>query len=289
MIRFTFIFLLFTSFSFSQKTYEYLGLAKLNDTTALTYRIVFEENDGQISGYSLTDFGGDHETKSNLSGTYDNDKKRISFKESGIIYTKSSFVKNDFCFINVESVKFRLGRSKSLIGPFLGRFKDGTKCIDGEVYLQAVERVEKFVNKLSKKVDKSKVVDAELKSQFQSMNIMDSLRLNILKPSQVTSFFTKDKTVKLKLFDGAKIDNDITTVYVNEKVILEAHKSTHDIKELIIPVTAEVTEIRLVSNSVGTLGLNTTIVEIVDSKNEITAMTNLDKGDTTTINIIRSK
>lgn len=277
------------SFLFAQESMEYFGILRINEETVLTYRIIFEENDGEISGYSFTDFGGDHETKSNVLGTYDKDKNELYFYESGIIYTKSSFLKNDFCFVHLVPANFKLGKTKAFKGDFEGKFKDGTKCVDGLVVLQAVERVEKLVNKITKKVNKSKKVDADLKEQFNSVNVMDSLKLNILKHGQKTSFFTKSNTVTLRIFDAAKVDNDITTIYLNDKVLLQSHVSTNEVKILKIPVANDMTEVKLYSESIGTIGLNTTIVEILDDDNEIQAMTNLKKDDSTIINIVKLK
>ena len=48
----------------SQNNYEFFGAIKLNgnDKTLITYRLVFEENNGKIKGYSVTDLDGSHET-----------------------------------------------------------------------------------------------------------------------------------------------------------------------------------------------------------------------------------
>ena len=61
---------------FGQKSNEYIGAIKLMDSSIITYKIKFELiSDNQIKGYSITDFGGDHETKSSLTGYYDKGKQ----------------------------------------------------------------------------------------------------------------------------------------------------------------------------------------------------------------------
>jgi hypothetical protein len=62
------IYLLFNTLGFSQGTYEYFGAIKLNDSSLISYKIIVTENNGLVSGYSLTDLGGAHETKSYLTG-----------------------------------------------------------------------------------------------------------------------------------------------------------------------------------------------------------------------------
>lgn len=272
---------------FAQESMEYIGAIKLNDTTAITYRLVFEENSGKISGYSLTDFNGEHETKSLIEGTYDEENKLLSFHETNIVYTKSSFVKNDFCFINFLPVKFKLGKTKSFKGDFLGKFKDGVKCIDGELYLNAVERIEKYVNKFSKKVNKSRKISDSLKQEFNNVKILDSIKLNILKKSQTTSYFTTNNSVKLRLYDGGQIDEDIVSVYVDQKILLYKFEISEKEKIIDIPLKNKETHITIQANSIGNIGENTAMVEVEDGINNIQAMTNLQLDEKTHIVIIK--
>ena len=87
------IFLFFPYILLSQNKYEFLGAVKLNgnDKTLITYRLVFEEKNGVINGYSVTDLDGIHETKNTISGTYDKKTKLLTFQENDILYTKSKF------------------------------------------------------------------------------------------------------------------------------------------------------------------------------------------------------
>jgi hypothetical protein len=287
-IVFSLILFLVSGSIFGQSSEEYVGALKLNDSTAIPYKIIFEENDGEISGYSITDFSGDHETKSNIKGTYDSNEKMLSFYETGIVYTKSTFVENDFCFIHLEPTKFKLGRTNSLKTNFLGKFSDGTKCIDGEIYLNEIERIEKAVAKLSKKVNKSRRVNDSLKESFNKVSIMDSLRLNVLKKEQTTTFFTKENSVQLSVFDGEVMDDDIITIIVDKKFLLKSHVSTSEKKVFTINLDNDVTNIKFISESIGSLGLNTTMLELTDAeKNKIEAITELNKGEMTEINVVK--
>ena len=89
--------------SFSQNKHEYVGGVKLSDTILISYKIKFTESDGEVKGYSITDIGGEHETKSNIFGEYDVDNKVLSFRETGIVYTKSTVSQNDFCFFEYNN------------------------------------------------------------------------------------------------------------------------------------------------------------------------------------------
>lgn len=287
-IVFTVIMLFLNLSVFAQDSYEYVGALKLNDSTAIPYKIYFEENEGKVSGYSITDISGEHETKSSIKGEYDEDDKTLSFHETGIVYTKSTFVENDFCFIHLEPTKFKLGRTKSFKADFLGKFSDGTKCINGEIFLNAFERVEKVVKKLSKKVNRSRKIEDSLKQKFNNVSIMDSLKLNVLKREETTTFFTKSNTIELSIFDAKIIDDDIISVMVNEEYLLDSHVATREKKILKIKLDKKKTNIVLISESIGKLGVNTTMIELKDSNdNRIEAITKLKKGEVTKINVIK--
>src|SRR5210317_115533 len=87
---------------FSQSESQYLGAIMLNDSSLISYKIVFSEKDGVIIGHSITDLNGPHETKSFLSGTFNEAQNTLVFSESGIIYTKSPVTQEDFCYVHFE-------------------------------------------------------------------------------------------------------------------------------------------------------------------------------------------
>jgi hypothetical protein len=266
---------------------DYYGAIKLNDTSVITYRINFKIVDNFLSGYSMTDISGEHETKSNITGKYDKENELISFNETGIIYTKSPVSQNDFCNVYFLPSKFKLGKSKVLKGKFDGRFSDGTKCIDGEILLNSVEQVKKRIEKVSKKVNKSKRVADSIKEKFNNIKILKAANTNYLKKDEITSVFTKSEIINLYVYDGGKIDDDVITILKDGKIILYKHKVSEK-KELIeVLITSNKTRITVLSVSEGTIGTNTAVIEIVDSNNTIKTMTNLKEGEKTEIDFIK--
>ena len=95
MIKYFLVFLLLFSFSsLAQNSFDYTGFLFMEDYRPISYRVVIEEKDGLVNGYSITGSGTSFETKSELSGTYL--KKEIRLKEFQIISTKSrNNLKND--------------------------------------------------------------------------------------------------------------------------------------------------------------------------------------------------
>lgn len=286
-----FLFLVLTSqFLLGQNYNKYAGFIKLQDTLLIKYKLEFSEDNGTISGFSLTDFGGAHETKSKIVGQYDKESKLLSFKEVEIIYTKSpvSLDAYDFCNVNFEPSKFKLGSDK-LSGDFKGRFSDGTECIDGEIAMSSVEKISNRINKFTSRVQKSKRIADSTKQKVQNLKILDTINLNVLKKGEVTSVIVKSSDVKFLVYDAGQIDDDIVTIKQDGKPILSKYRITDKKKILNVNMNKEKISLTIHSDSEGTIGSNTAIIEIVNGDNTIKTMTNLKKGETTKIDLLQKQ
>lgn len=281
----------FLTFSFAQSktNFEFIGGLKLNnkDTEIISYKIVFNNNNGIIKGYSLTDLGGEHETKNLISGTYDKKNKILKFKEYDIVYTKSKFQKSSFCYVNFNG-RLDLNASNAKINDkFVGLYKNESKCISGVIQLVAVEKVIKLVNKVNKKISTSKKIDSVTKAKFNPTKMLDSLNTNQLKENQTLSMFTKDKNIFFEIKDSGAEDGDMINIYVNKKLILENHVVKKVAKTLNVQTTGEATEIEVEALNEGKYPPNTADVIIRDSENELKTISKLKKGKKTKITIIK--
>ena len=273
----------------SQDSGEYVGAIKLNDSSIITYRINLKIDKTKVEGYSITDLGGEHETKSNIVGFYDEKKNKLTFNEIGIIYTKSPVIQKDFCFIYFEPVDYKIGKTKYFKGSFKGLFSDGQECISGEIYLNSVENVNKRMAKVSKKINNSNRVPDSLKVKFNDLNLMDKINVNVLKANRTLSVFTKSKTINLELYDGGQEDGDVISISVNGKTVLDNFTVSSIRKILSVELQNDKTTIVLTAKSVGTISTNTAVIEINDEENNIRALTNLKIGETTQIDILKKK
>lgn len=286
-----FLFLVLTSqFLLGQNNNKYAGFIKIQDTLLIKYKLEFIEDNGTISGFSLTDFGGAHETKSKIVGRYDKESKLLSFKEVEIIYTKSpvSLDAYDFCNVNFEPSKFKLGADK-LSGDFKGRFSDGKECIDGELAMSSVEKIANRINKFTNRVQKSKRIEDSTKQKVQNLKILDTINLNVLKKGEVTSVIVKSSDVNFLVYDAGQIDDDIVTIKQDGKSILSKYRITDKKKILSVNMNKEKISLTIHSDSEGTIGSNTAIIEIVNGDNTIKTMTNLKKGETTKIDLLQKQ
>jgi len=282
------ILLLFNEVIFAQNEQEYLGVIKLNDSSFISYRINLLENNNLISGYSITDIGGDHETKSNITGEYNDKTNTLTFKEVGIIYTKSEVSDYDFCYINFEGKVNTINSKKNIEGKFVGLYNDGSNCINGEIKLRNIEKIEKKAEKIDKLIQKSKRVDKEVKATVSVTQTLDSLKMNILKPNQNLTMFTASSQLKLNIYDAGKVDGDKINIYVNGSIFLRNYIVNKNIKKLTIPLNSKSTLVEVLALNTGTISPNTAKIEIVDQKNNINTLTRLKTGEKTSITIVKN-
>ena len=73
---FVFILIFFSSILRSQDSLKYEGVIR-SDGGFLKYSIEFKKTDTILNGFSITDKGGEHETKNIITGFYDVKEKSI--------------------------------------------------------------------------------------------------------------------------------------------------------------------------------------------------------------------
>lgn len=281
---FLFFFSLFFIKSFSQNSKDYLGAIKLNDSSVISYKVSFIEKNGLLNGYSLTDIGGAHETKSTISGVYDHEKKTLEFSEYGIIYTKSPIVENDFCFINFKGKNINLKKEKPFQGFFVGLFSDKSECINGEIFLSPKEKIEKKMAKVSKIIKKSKKIADSTKEKVNFIKMMDTLKMNMLRNKGVLSVFSKSKDIRLEIYDGGQLDGDKISVIENGKPLVNNFEISSDRKVFSIKLIDK-TSLIIKADNVGSISTNTAVIELFFGDKKIRALTNLKKGNTTQIDL----
>jgi hypothetical protein len=76
-------------------------------------------------------------------------------------------------------------------------------------------------------------------------------------------------------------------VYKDGKILLYQYEISDSKKVLTIPLDEKRSRITIESNSVGTIGENTTFIEVSDGTNNIRTMTNLKLNEKTEIDIIK--
>jgi hypothetical protein len=283
------LFTLLSLISYSQTNHEFYGALKLNgnDKTIITYRLVFTEQNGKITGYSVTDLDGIHETKNSISGTYDKSKKLFTFQEREILYTKSKFDENSFCFVNFSGKVKLVENTSKLEGAFKGLFNNKTKCIDGTITLIGSNKIYNLVNKVNKKIQKSKKIDAKTKKEVNPVKLLDSLKINKLSTEQNLNVFWESNTLKLDIWDNGQEDGDIINVFLNNKLIVSEYTVTNKKKTLYITLSGKNDVFKIVATNEGKIKPNTAKLELHDKNRSFELLATLNKDEQASITIIK--
>ena len=285
MKNFLFLFFIFFCylFSFGQQDFEYVGFIKLNDSSLISLTVKFQETNGKINGFTLTDVGGEHETKSSIVGVYNDDNNVLNFKEVETIYTKSYVTEDDFCYINFTSRPYKLRRSSKLNGTFKGLFPDNTECIDGEISLSTKEKQLEKIEKAKKFIKKTKRISESEKENIDLVKMMDTVQMNVLRQKQVMSVFSNSKNIRIEIYDGGQIDGDKISLIYNNKIILRDFETKKERKNIPLILSKSKNSFILKANNVGSISTNTAVIEVFVDNTKIRALTNLKAGEQTQI------
>ncbi len=278
--------------SFAQGNYEFFGAIKLNgnDKTLITYRIVFEEKNGKITGYSITDLDGSHETKNTIEGTYDKKQKILTFQEKDILYTKSKFAQSSFCFVNFTGKVKLVDNNSKIDGNFKGLYKNKTKCIDGVINLVGSSKIYNLASKVNKKIQKSNKIDDQIKIKSNPLAILDSLKINKLSKDQNLNVFWESKRIKIEIFDAGKEDGDIINIYHNGKLLLENYKVKNEKKIISIPLDLSIeNEFKIFAINEGSILPNTAKIILIDEKRTFELLTSFKKNESASITLIKKE
>ena len=288
LVSFLTLFFFPTSAFSQQPMYEYIGVIKLSDSAFISYRLAFEEVDGRIEGYSLTDMGGKHETKSNIKGRYDETEKILSFQEYDIVYTKSPLEELDMymCLVSFEGKLRNLKKNKAFSGDFKGVSAEGNACPEGMIIVSNAQKADKRIEKFDKKVQKSKKISQEVKDKISMRRAIDTLTMSVVKKDENLNVFTKTKNVIISIYDAGKVDDDRINLYIDGKLILENYAILREKKEIPITITKESTTVKVTALNVGDSAPNTVKVEILDGSNLITTRTSLNTNESAVLTLV---
>lgn len=271
----------------AQDEQEYLGVLKLNDSSFISYRLNFEIlKNNTVKGYSVTNMGGAHETKSYVEGLYDAKEKVITFNETGIEYTKSDITTYDFCYVHFTGKLKNSNGQQMLEGPFLGKYSDGVACINGDIMVKNMEKIEKIAKKADKKIQRSNKIADSVKQKIDIMNLIDFNGLNVLKADEKTTMFSKDASMKVTIWDAGKLDGDKISIFYNGKNIINNHAIQKNKKVITLQLKKGENLLKFRADNVGQIAPNTAKIEITLGSKTIDLLSNLKKDEYTSVIVV---
>ena len=195
-------------------TYEFVGTLQLEDKSLLSYKLIFTDSNGIITGTSITDFTGKHRTETQIEGTLDRKKNIISFNETQNLSTKSDVASDDFCYVHLYNAKIKLRKRKSIIqGHFYSRYKNNELCIEGDIYLVSENFFNKKIKKIQKNVKRFAPEEKKEKIVATLEKELEERKLNIIKEGETLTLESKTPVITLAIWDDQYIDGDKISIY----------------------------------------------------------------------------
>lgn len=263
----------FNFFSQEPRQLEFVGMLKIPDNSIITYKINFKEfTNGNIEGFSITDFYGTEKTKSKITGRIHPNKKSISFSESENLSTKSNASAGEFCFIHVENAKIKSKTNKTIIeGKFQGKYNNGKNCVDGYLYLVGTHFLSKPDSSIT--LIQKKTIDELLhKANKQELLPNETLKINWV-----------SEEIILELSDSRKVDGDAISLFFNDKKILDNFIIDENKKIIKLSFSEKQSIIKIIATNEGTQAPNTVSVLLKDNSVTHPTITHLKTGETSTI------
>ncbi len=288
---FTFAVILFFNIheTFGQQL-DMVGVAIINKTEMVPYKLVFDEKDGKISGYSISDFNGANETKSKIAGTINKKTKAFSFKETSIISTKSKVAINEFCLLQMQGKFIKKGGKEVVQGTFTSSNSNTLiECVGGNLLLTPSKNVYELMAKYAGKIDTGKINDASAKKILTEMNELEGVnKVEELTAGKENTYRWSSDTVRFAIWDENMEDGDLITILKNDKVIAASYNITNKKKIFSYPIASGMPlkfTIRAINE--GQYPPNTVKIMLIDKRSSSLLLSKLNTGKEASFTLIK--
>ncbi len=286
---FLIFFILCISSTFAQKdpnVYDFFG-GKTFGNQATFYRLLFQINNGKITGYAFTGDQRSYETKSIINGTFNPKTKTIVFSETKKLVTKSRKRLNEMCFLSgIISMKISPNISE-IKGSFIEETLKGNKCSKGEINIISLDAF----NNLQETIKLEKELLAENKPETKKIEVLPTFntdeKITIKDDEEITIFWNSDKFI-LDIWDDAIEDDDQITIQFNDEIILEDFilKNKKETLEFDLEKDIE-NKITFTATNTGFIANNTARVDLFDAAIKHQIITELKLNKSVTVYIVK--
>ena len=264
------ILITFNYIGLSQSHSVYIGTIISTNKNPISYKLDFTEDNGIVSGYSITNIGTNDETKSKIIGTYISREKTLHIKETEILTTNSQEPLEKFCFIEMKLEKKGIFGSKRIEGEFNGYFLNKKKCARGRIIM--IE--EKKLRKIKKKIALNK-----------RERVKEEEKEILMKSGEKFTFNSERKKITLLIWDANKEDGDKIDLLLNSVTILSNYETKNKAKKIRIKLEDGKNIIVVKATNEGINPPNTSRIELIDGKTKYTVDVQLQLDNNITIEI----
>ena len=220
------------------KHIQFDGFIYINESDSISYSMTLNLNKDKINGYSLTDYKGPNETKSEIAGSLINN--HLELREIQVTNTSSESPLKDFCYVNISMNSFILNKPLVIEGNFKGKYSDGITCAEGKI-------------KMIGKEFEVKKTQAEMHVKLKEISSNDTLKIN----------WTSD-SIKLNIWDANISDGDKIDLLINSKYLLKDKQTFSKRRKLVYPIKNKLNVIEITATNEGSSPPNTTRIELID-------------------------
>ena len=284
--------LIFSLSSFSQKdpnVYDFFGGKSFGNETVF-FRLVFQIEAENISGYMYTDEQGDGETKSVITGKINKKTNRIFFTETRKLLSKTNTGFNALCYVNGNITLDLSPKFSKLKGSYIEQTAAGKKCQNGTISLISpdayfkLKKQEEIAKAIAKKnkVTKEKIVVQNTKVVVPTFS--SDKKTTIKDDEEVVIYWISDK-IKLSIWDDQKEDGDEISIRFNDEEILDHYFLRNKKKEIELDLVDGENKLIFTADSTGFISNNTARVDLFDAelKHQIITQLQLNKSVTVII------
>ena len=268
-----------------ENVHDFFG-GKTIDNKTVFYRLLFQIENGVISGYAFTDERGDQQTKSIINGTFNAKTNTIAFYETKKVLTKSKKSYRDLCYLN-GVVSLELNPKVSIIkGTFIENTNSGKKCWQGKMEIRSVDSYKRLVTTIKKEKEIKKKAKPKPQDIVATPSFQSDEKITIKDDEEITIFWNTERFV-LDIWDDAKEDEDQITVRFNDKIILNEHVLMNKKKTLEFELEEGENKIVFKAINTGFIANNTARVDLFDDHIKHQIITKLKLNKSVTVNLIR--
>lgn len=287
----TVLFLFLIPFVFAQKV-ELAGAVIIGNSEMVTYKIVYSIGENSlISGYSISDLGGQSETRAKISGAYNRRKNSLKFEETGLISSKTNLSDDEFCFMKVKGSFSKKNNLYLYSGNFVSKGNsDKLICDAGTVYLTTTEEILKLEEKVQKIIAKTSLPDSistYISEKVQPLKVDEQVKT--IKAGSITEYILLSDSIKIEIFDDQEQDGDKITVLKNNTAVLTDFLTTNAVQTLKFGVGPQEKEIlfTIISTDEGTSPPNTVKLFLTNGFQRVKLIAPLKKNQMIRIKLVR--
>ena len=224
----------------------YIGIVTSGEVI-MDLKLIMSIKNDSIYGETIMNSGTSIESRSKINGFVSDNGNMYFVKEINVINQNSFSDSTSFCLLEMNLNK----NNNKLSGTFVGNYSDGELCSRGLVELSRPKFLEKNIQKVKTKIDSLYKTSAITltKNSYKSLNI-------------------NNNKIKVKIWDAGVEDEDMISIFLNKKLILENYKIKKKKKNISFKLLKGENKIVIKARNEGVYPPNTAMFELTDGENK---------------------